>query len=67
MQGLRSIVENRTNGLANRILANHQVGLDVPYTLSRLDDNGSVPIGDSVPVIMPRKPRLRPLLRLLCP
>ncbi len=54
MQRIRCFVENATNGLANVILAHHQVHFDVPYAFPGLNNSGAVLYGDATGDNTPR-------------
>jgi hypothetical protein len=56
MQGIRCFEENTTNGLANGILAHHQVHFDIPYAFPGLNNSGAVLYRDSTRDNTPRIP-----------
>ena len=54
MQRIRCFVENTTNGLAEVILAHHQVHFDVPCAFPRLNNSEAVLYGDATGDNTPR-------------
>ena len=54
MQGIRCFVVKTMNGLANGILAHHQVHFDIPYAFPRLSNSGAVLYGDATGDNTPR-------------